>query len=242
MKVNTSLIRKVLVAIIFISIIFFFFQNKKLFRKETGSKFDPSNFSTQITNKYLSLPMGKKFVYEARTADGIERVEIEITGKIKRVMGIETLVYDDKVYEDGELVEHTRDYLAQDSVGNIWYFGEDVDNYRDGKIINHAGAWLAGVDGAEQGLWLKANPKAGESYRQEYYKGKAEDMAEVISLSQSVTVKNKTYKSCLQTLDYSPLEPGVKEYKFYCPEVAALVLEENLTTGERLELVEITNL
>ncbi len=193
---------------------------------------------TTINNPWLSLPLGREFEYEGETDEGTEVVEIEISGDTKNVMGVKTLVYRDKVYVDGELVEDTRDYLAQDDSGNVWYFGEDVDNYEAGVLADHDGAWLAGKDGALPGYWLPASPTVGMSYKQEYYEGEAEDEAEVISLHETVTIDLGTFKDCLKTKDTTPLEPDVIEYKYYCKQVGGLVLEENPESDERIELVE----
>jgi hypothetical protein len=204
-------------------------------------KINPSEFSSKITNPLFAVPVGKTMIYEGLTEDGIERVEIKITGETKLIMGVETLVYQDTVTIDGELVEFTKDYLAQDKQGNVWYFGENVDNYEDGKLKDHHGAWIAGKDGAKPGIWMPANPISGQNYRMEYYKGEAEDFARVISTNDTVTVKAGEFKGCLKTLDYTPLEPDVLELKYYCPGVAGQVLTENLATGERFELVSVAS-
>ena len=135
--------------------------------QEYNPAINPADFSTAITNKYFSLPAGKVFIYEGQTADGLERVEITIPGDTKKIMGVQTLVYRDKVTLNDQLIEDTRDYLAQDKEGNVWYFREEVDNYENGKLRDHHGSWIAGVDGAMPGIWMKANPKVGDTYRQE---------------------------------------------------------------------------
>lgn len=202
--------------------------------------FDEATFSnpTVINNPWLALPIGRGFEYEGETDEGTEVVEIEIDGSTKIVNGVRTLIYRDKVYVDGELVEDTRDYLAQDDDGNVWYFGEDVDNYEDGEIADHDGSWLVGVDGAKPGYWMPGNPTVGMRYRQEYLDGEAEDEAEVISLTEKVKIGLGTYTNCLKTKDTTPLEPDVVEYKYYCKQVGGLVLEEKPEDGERVELVE----
>ncbi len=129
--------------------------------------------------------------------------------------------------------------IAQDKEGNVWYFGEDVDNYEEGKLVNHDGSWKAGVDGAKPGYWIKANPMKGETYRQEYYKGEAEDMVQVVATNVKVKVPYGTFTGCVKTYDYTPLDPESRENKYYCPGVAALVLEVDLTTDEKLELTNI---
>ncbi len=179
-------------------------------------------------------------VYEAQTEDGFERIEIMVPGWTREVMGVEALVFWDRVYLDGELIEDTRDYLAQHKkTGDVWYFGEHVDNYEDGKLKDHAGAWIAGIDGAKPGIWIKGNHKVGDSYRQEYYKGEAEDMRDIVAVGETVTTKLGTYTDCIKMYDWTPLDPESKEHKYYCPEVGGMVLEEHLVHGERLELIDV---
>lgn len=201
---------------------------------------DPADFTTEITgNKYLVLTPGTKLVYEGEVEDGFERNEVVITDDTKTVMGVETRVYWDRVWLDGELIEDTKDWLAQDSEGNVWYFGEDVDNFEDGELADHEGAWEAGVDGAKPGIWLKADPKVGDSYRQEYYEGEAEDIEDIVAIGAGVVTPYGTFEDCVKTLDYTPLEPDVEENKYYCSEVGGMVLEENPGTGEKLELIAV---
>jgi hypothetical protein len=200
---------------------------------------DPTKFTTKIDNKYFSLPVGRKLTYEGKTEDGLEKIEITINGETKKVMGVETLIYRDKVWLDNELVEDTKDYLAQDNEGNVWYFGEDVDNYEDGKLKDHSGSWLAGVDGAQPGIWMKAKHTVGDSYRQEYYKNEAEDMQDVVSINETITTKLGTYKNCVKMYNWTPLDPDSKENKVYCPEVNAMVLETDLVSNESAELVKV---
>lgn len=194
---------------------------------------------TKITNPWLALPVGREFEYEGETEDGTENIEIEIDGSTKKVNGITTLIYRDIVWVDGELVEDTRDYLAQDDAGNVWYLGEDVDNYEDGTLVDHEGSWQAGKDGAKPGYWMPKNPTVGMKYRQEYYAGEAEDEAEVLSIKETVKIGLGTFKNCLKTKDTTPLEPDVLEYKYYCKgDIKGLVLEEKPEDSERIELTE----
>ncbi|MDP9249277.1 MAG: hypothetical protein M3M85_02055 [bacterium] len=200
---------------------------------------NPAEFTTKITNPYFNLPVGRKFIYEGETSGGKERIEIEILSETKEVMGVATLVYWDRVWLDGELIEDTRDYLAQDKEGNVWYFGEDVDNYEEGVLADHDGSWLAGVDGAKPGIWMKANPKVGEEYFQEYYKGVAEDKGKIISLTENVTIPYGAFSNCLKTYDFTALDKESKEYKYYCKEMGGLVQEEDIITGDKVELVGV---
>lgn len=204
-----------------------------------GPRVQPAAFSTNITNPYFSLPVGRKLVYEGNAKGGRERIEILITGETKQIMGVETLVYWDRVYLNGSLIEETKDYLAQDAEGNVWYFGEDVNDYQNGRIVGHSGAWIAGRDGARPGIWVKANPQVGDSYRQEYYRGVAEDMADVVSVNETVEVPYGTFTNCLKTFDWTPLNPNSKAHKYYCPQVGNTVVEEDLATGEKVELIDV---
>lgn len=215
--------------------------NKNKITGNYNPQINPSDFTTKITNPYFSLPIGKKMVYEAETAEGSERVEIEIERGARKVMGVETITYRDRQYVDGELVEDTRDYLAQDKAGNVWYFGEDVDSYEDGKLKDHEGAWIAGIDGAKPGIWIKADHVVGDSYRQEFYKGKAEDVRDVVALNQTVTTNRATYKNCVKFYEWSLLDTKSREHKYYCSEVGTLVLIEDLETGARSELSSVVS-
>ena len=188
----------------------------------------PAEFSTDITrNPYFSLPVGSRFVYESETEDGLERIEIMIPGWTKTVMGVETLVFWDRVFIDDELIEDTRDYLAQHENGDVWYFGEDVDNYEDGKLVDHEGAWIGGVDGALPGIWMKGNPKVGDEYRQEFYLGKAEDAAKIIKVSGTVQSRLGELTDCVTVFEWSPLFPDTA-HKIYCAETGVTTAEIDL--------------
>ena len=199
----------------------------------------PAEFSTTIDNPFFTMPAGKKMNFKSKTGEGDESTEIIITGKTRKIMGVDTLEYWDRVSLDGVLIEDTHDYIAQHKNGDVWYFGEAVDNYENGKLKDHHGTWLAGEDNALPGIWVKAKPVAGEAYREEYYVGEAEDMAKVVSTSETVTTAMGTFSGCLKTRNWTPLEPDVKEEKFYCRETGGTALEVNVTTGERDELIRV---
>ncbi len=125
-------------------------------------------------------------------------------------------------YVDGELIEDTDDWYAQDKEGNMWYFGEDSREIEDGEVVSTAGSWEAGVDGALPGLIMLANPIPGIWYRQEYYAGEAEDVGQVLSLYESVNVSYGSFTNCLQVAEWNLLEPGIVEHKFYATGVGLL--------------------
>lgn len=199
----------------------------------------PEDFVSKISNKYLTLTPGKKFVYEGKTEEGIERTEVYVTNEKKKVLGVNTIVVRDKVWLNDELIEDTKDWYAQDKYGNVWYFGEDSKEIVDGKVVSAKGSWQAGIDGALPGIVMKANPRAGDFYRQEYYKGEAEDMAEVVSLGVKIKVKYGSFSDCIQTRDWNPLETGGDEYKYYCPEIGSLVYEVKIKDGEGAQLIAV---
>lgn len=208
---------------------------------EYNPQINPADFTTNITNQYFALPVGKKLTYETTEQGKVtERVEIEILPETVTIEGVETVVYLDKEYKSGQLVEETRDYLAQHKNGDVWYFGEDVDNYWNGMLVNHSGSFLHGKDGAKAGIWMKAEQRVGDSYRQEYYVGHAEDIRDTVATGETVTTKSGTYTDCVKVYDWTPLEKNAREHKYHCPEVGALVLTEDLQAGSRSELVNVS--
>ena len=128
---------------------------------------DPADFVETIDNPYLPLLPGARWVYEGIEDGETERVEVEVTEERRDVMGISAVVVRDVVYEDGELVEDTYDWFAQDVDGNVWYFGEDSKEYEDGEVVSTERSWEAGVDGALPGIVMLADPVVGEAYRQD---------------------------------------------------------------------------
>jgi len=201
---------------------------------------DSSGFVPTIDNPYLPLTPGTTLFYRGETEDGSERGEVYITRDTREVLGVACTVVRDRVWdEDDELVEETYDWYAQDRDGNVWYFGEDSKEYDGGVPVSTAGSWEAGVDGAEAGIIMKASPQIGDSYRQEYLKGEAEDMAEVLGLDGSVSVPYGVFDGCIVAREWTPLEPGVMEHKYYARgvgEVLAVTVEGG---SERWELVDM---
>jgi hypothetical protein len=163
-----------------------------------------------------------------------------VLDETREVMGIETRVVHDVVTEDGELVEDTYDWYAQDADGNVWYFGEDTKEFENGKVATTAGSWEAGVDGGLPGVLVPGSPEVGMTYRQEYYAGEAEDAASVLSVDEKVQVTFGSFDQVLMTKDFTLLDPDVLEHKFYAPHVG-LVLALGISGGsDREELIEAT--
>jgi hypothetical protein len=198
---------------------------------------DPARFSAEIDHPYWPMEPGTTWVYR----EGEQRVEVTVTDRTRRVMGVETRVVHDVVTEDGVTVEDTFDWYAQDDDGNLWYFGEDTTEFEDGKPVGHAGAWEAGVDGALPGIILPAAPEVGMRYRQEYYEGEAEDRAEVLSLDEDVSVPHGDFTGVLMTEDTTPLEPDVLERKYYVRDVGPVLALKVKGDRGREELVSLSH-
>ena len=201
---------------------------------------DPDDFVDEIDNPYLPLAVGNEWVYKA-TGDDPETITVTVTDETKVVAGVTTTVVHDVVTgPDGKVIEDTRDWFAQDADGNVWYFGEDTREYDERGRVDEAGSWEAGVDGAEAGLVMPAEPRVGDAYRQEWYPGEAEDKARVVSVDATVDIAFGDYERVLETEDTTSLEPGLVERKYYARGVG-LVLEETVAGGsDRAELVEFT--
>ena len=200
-------------------------------------KINPANFQKPIENPWFSLVPGTEFTYRSISSEGTEINIVQVTDKTKVVMGITTRVVWDRVWLNGNLTEETFDWYAGDNEGNVWYFGEDSRSLQNGKVVSRKGSWEAGVNGAEPGIIMKAHPQIGDQYRQEYLKGEAEDMGDVSGLRLSAAVPAGTFNSCLQTKDWTPLEPGTFEYKYYSKKVRGVVLETSPDGKSRSELI-----
>lgn len=179
---------------------------------------NPAEFTAEITNPYFPLTPGQTFIYEG----GADSNEVYVTHETREVMGVTCVVVRDRVWVNRELEEETYDWYAQHQNGDVWYFGEISLQYDNGVVVSTEGSWEAGEDEAKPGILMKAHPQIGDSYRQEFYEGEAEDMAEVLSLTDSVTVPYGPFANCLKTKEWSPLEPGVTEHKFYAATVGLL--------------------
>ena len=178
---------------------------------------DPSLFvGVALDHPYWPMAPGNRWVYRETDAEGTEQqVEVTVTEDTKEILGIPATVVHDLVTEEGQTVEDTLDWYAQDASGNLWYLGEDTKEYENGEVVSTEGSWEAGVDGAQAGIILPAGPQAGMAYRQEYYAGQAEDAAEILSLDEHVEVPFGTFDNVLETRDFTPLDPDVEEHKFY---------------------------
>jgi hypothetical protein len=202
---------------------------------------DPADFTTQVDNPYFPLPMGARWVIRVTDTEGLQQREvITVTDQTKRIAdGVEARVVHDVVSEDGTPVEITDDWYAQDSEGNVWYFGEDTVDIENGKR-DTSGSFEAGVNGADAGIAMLAHPSAGMTYREEYYKGHAEDRSRVLALGQQAEVPFGHFTDVLLTEDYAPIEPNVLELKFYAKGIGQVLAQTVSGGSEREELVSFT--
>ena len=208
---------------------------------DPGQTYSPNvsaaDLSTTIDNALFPAPIGATWVYEGMTDEGFERIEVTVESADKPVWGTTAVVIRDTVYLDGEMIEDTWDWFAQDRVGHVWYLGEETYEYENGTIVCDCGAWEAGVDGALPGVNMLASPKVGDVYRSEFYAGEAEDLAEVISVGEAVSVEAGSWSGCLKTRDRSAIELDADEFKYYCPGVGNVLIEEG---PYRIELVSFS--
>ena len=201
---------------------------------------DPGNFVNKIDNPYFPLTPGTTFTYRGETEGVPTRNVTIITNDTKVILGVTTTVVHDQVYENGVLAEDTYDWYAQDKAGNVWYFGEDTKELdANGNVISTEGTWEAGVNGAEPGIVMEANPKKGDKYQQEFAAGVAEDMAQVIGFVDSFCVSYGCFNNVLVTKEWTPLEKGVVENKYYAKGVGFIYSEMVKGGNETLELVRV---
>jgi hypothetical protein len=206
---------------------------------ELGARYDPpidpADFTHVISNKYLTLKPGTRATYEKATPRGVMRVQIAVSGKTKKVMDVTTLVVRSREWLNDQLIEETREWVAQDKQGNVWQFGEAVNNYENGKLVDHDGSWKAGVDGAKPGILMLNDPKVGDTYRQQYRPASAEDMGTVAAVGKKLAVpQGPFFENCVEILDWNRVEAD-RDHKYYCVGLGMMVFAEN--GEERLKLV-----
>jgi hypothetical protein len=202
---------------------------------------DPSRFSATVDNPWFPLKPGTVFTYEGVKDGKPSRDVYTVTNETKAIDGVPCVVVHDSLYLSGTLEEETFDYYSQDAQGNVWYFGEDTEELDpNGKVTSTEGTWHSGVDGAEPGIFMEANPVVGHSFRQEYYKGQAEDEYRVADLSASVSVPYGSYNDAMLTEEWTALEPDVLDHKFYVRGVGEVAELSVKGPTEEARLVSVT--
>ncbi len=202
----------------------------------------PTAWAPAVTNSYFPLVPGTTFQFAGQTAAGPETVTVEVLRDTKTIQGVRTTVVRDRVFVNGVLKEDTIDWYAQDNAGNVWYLGEAVKDYENGQVVSTAGSFEWGVDGALPGIIMWADPLThiGTDYRQEYYRGKAEDWAKVLVGGQAVQVPSGNYTGCVRIEEWNGLVNEAHTSKSYCPQVGIALENSAVNGGDRVELVRIT--
>ena len=176
---------------------------------------DKADLASSGTNRYCVLMPGWQLVLEGKDKGKAMQLTITVLNETRVVDGVETRIVEEKETADGQLVEISRNFFAiSKKTSDVFYFGEEVDIYKNGKVDNHEGAWLAGVAGARFGLAMPGQALIGARYHHEVAPKVAMDRAEVISISETVETKAGKFVNCLKTEETSTLEPG-KGHKHY---------------------------
>ena len=201
---------------------------------------DPANFVAVIDNPYFPLPVGRTLVYQG-VRDGQSQTDtVTVTGQKKLILGIQTTVVDDVATHGSTVLEKTFDFYAQDEQGNVWYLGEDTTAFLPNGKTDTSGSFIAGVNGAQPGIIMEADPQIPDAYRQECAAGQAEDTAWVVGTTGSVTVSYGKVRNVLTSLEATRVEPGSYDEKVYGPGIG-IVREQALTgTSEFAQLVSVS--
>jgi hypothetical protein len=172
--------------------------------------------SNLVTNTWFPLARGSVYVYEGQKEFMQARDVLTVTNRVKTITGIRAAVVKDLLYLNGRLAERTTDWYAQDKKGTVWYLGEKTAELNaNGKVISTDGSFLNGRDGAKGGIFMPANPRVGQSFQQEAFKGHAEDRFRILSLATGVTTPAVSSQSAMLTEETTPLEPKVVVQKYY---------------------------
>jgi hypothetical protein len=186
--------------------------------------------TAKVDNPWFPLKPGTTYVYKG-IKDGKRAKDVfAVTHKTKKIQGVTTTVVHDRLYLNGKLAEKTTDWYAQNKRGDVVYYGEATRALdKHGRLTDTEGSWQAGVNGARAGIFMPAHPKVGRTFQQEFYKGHAEDRFRILSKA----------RSFMRTKEWTPLEPGVIDNKYYVRGIGT-VREAAVKGGdEHLDLVSI---
>ena len=185
---------------------------------------DPADFTGPIDNPYWPMAPGTTWIYRETDPSGANRRFVCTSRPARNILGIEAAVVHDVVKEGNQVIENTWDWYAQDACGNVWYLGENTKEYENGVVVSTEGSWEAGVDGAQPGVIVPADPAVGMTYRQEFFQGQAEDEAEILSVNEQAEVPSGHFDHVLLTKDFTSLDPKVLEYKLYAKGVGPVLV------------------
>ena len=213
----------------------------KLPQGDESVQLDPAEFTTQIDNPYFPLVPGDRYVYRETDSEGTkQRDVVSVSNETELIAnGITARVVHDRATEHGKPVEDTFDWYSQDSEGNVWYLGEDTVECEKGHIATREGSFESGVDGAQPGVIMPADPKEGLTYRQESFPGHAEDRAEIFSLDEMAEVPFGHFPHTLMIKETNPIEPKVEEFKFYAQGIGPVEAVSVSGGTDREELLRV---
>ena len=197
----------------------------------------PGSFVKKIDNPYSPFLPGMRWVYGGGTPEQRERIVVKVLKRTKLIEGITATVVRDTAKVNGEVIEDTFDWYAQDRSGRVWYLGEATKEYENGQVVSTEGSWEAGVDGAKAGIIMFTYPDVGEPYRQEFYAGHAEDQAKFLTRNTRVATQAGLFKRVRMTEDTTPLDPAIAEVKFYAPGVGVVLEFDLAPEAGRTELL-----
>ncbi len=198
-------------------------------------------FTANVTNPWFPLRPGSVYRYRGVKDGEPSREVMTVTHRTKTILGARCVVVRDLLYLNGKLEERTEDWYTQGPKGSVWYFGEKTAELDEqGHVKTTSGSWQAGVDGAIPGVFMFAHPAPGRSARQEYYKGEAEDHFQVLKIGVPVEVPYRSFVNTLLTKEWTPLEPGVIDHKFYARGIGTVLEVTAKGPLERNELVSFT--
>jgi len=194
-------------------------------------------FSANVNNPWFPLKPGSIYVYRGVKDGKPSRDVMTVTDKVRIIDGAPARAIDDELFLAGALEEKTTDWYTQDNDGNVWYYGEKTAELDpSGKVTSTEGSWTAGVNGAKPGIFMFAHPKVGQSAQQESYKGQAEDHFQVVQMNLHVEVPYITATQAMLTKEWTPLEPGVIDHKYYVRGVGTVLEQTVKGPEERNEL------
>lgn len=191
---------------------------------------EPDELASTGRNPYFVLEPGYVLMLEG----GNVQLTVTVLNETKKVDGVETRVVEERETKGGQLLEVARNFFAiSRRTNDVFYFGEDVDMYKGGKVVNHNGTWLAGVNGSKFGLIMPGRVLLGARYYQEVAPNVAMDRATIVSVSETVETPAGVFRDCLKVKETTPLEPFITEYKYYAPGIG-------MVRDGALKLVKIT--
>jgi hypothetical protein len=202
---------------------------------------NPANFSAHVDNPWFPLRPGTVYVYRG-VKDAQPSMDVLIvTPRVKRIEGVPCVVVEDRLFLSGRLEERTIDWYTQDRQGNVWYFGESTAELdKHGQVTSTEGSWQAGRNGALPGIYMPANPRVGQSDRQELYKGHAEDHFRILGLRAKVKVPYVSSTAALLTAEWTPLEQDVLDHKLYVHGIGNVLEQSVKGPNERNALISVT--